>query len=310
MGKPMTAVGANMGMMGIVSEHLSRECNLTLQQNLLAMRHVAGLIAESNMKNPGSHGGLAGVFELMMAETMGRAHDFNETVAEGAFDLAFEPIVDLKSGATSHYEALTRFQPGESPAETIRFAEDLGLTDAFDVAVADKAFTLLEENPFISSLAINVSGRSIAKPASFAAFAALLEKKRAFAKRLQIELTETAEVPDLSAAGKAIQVLRGLGYRVGIDDFGAGASSLQYLHRVPVDFLKVDGAVIHRIDGGEREDALPRSVLETCAKLNIETIAEWVDSPERLARCAEMGFGYGQGRQFGATASELPKAAA
>lgn len=303
----MAALGANMGMMGIVSEHLSRECNLTLQQNMLALRHVAGLIAESNLRSPASSGGLAGIFELMMVETMGRAHDFNVTVAEGAFDLAFEPIVDLKSGATAYYEALTRFEPGESPAETIRFAEDLGLTDAFDIAVAEKAFTLLEENPFISSLAINVSGASIAKPASFAAFARLLDKKRALAKRLQIELTETAEVPDLVVAGKAIQVLRGMGYRVGIDDFGAGAASLQYLHRLPIDFLKVDGAVIQRIDGGARENALPKSVLETCAKLHIETIAEWVDSPERLARCAEMGFHYGQGRQFGATASELPK---
>jgi hypothetical protein len=83
--------------MGIVSEHLSRECNLTLQQNMLALRHVAGLIADSNMKTPGSNGGLAGIFELMMAETMGRAQDFKEAVAEGAFDLAFEPIVDLRA---------------------------------------------------------------------------------------------------------------------------------------------------------------------------------------------------------------------
>lgn len=68
---------------------------------------------------------------------------------ERHFALAFEPIVDLKTGTPSHYEALTRFQPGQSPGETIKFAEELGLTDAFDIAVALKAFGVLEDDPTI-----------------------------------------------------------------------------------------------------------------------------------------------------------------
>ena len=98
-----------------------------------------------------------------------------------------------------------------------------------------------------------------------------------------------------------------MGYRVGIDDFGSGAASLQYLHGFTVDFVKVDGAVIQRLGKSPREDALLKSVLSTCTELEIETVAEWIDSPEKLQRCRDIGFHYGQGRHFGGSLSELPK---
>jgi EAL domain-containing protein (putative c-di-GMP-specific phosphodiesterase class I) len=139
--------------------------------------------------------------------------------------------------------------------------------------------------------------------------AGLLAKKRALAKRVLIEMTESAEVPDIVAADKAIQSLRQMGYRVGIDDFGAGAASLQYLHGLTVDFVKVDGGVIQRLGKSPREDALLKSVLATCAELNIETVAEWIDSAEKLQRCKDIGFRYGQGRHFGNSLSELPRQA-
>ena len=122
-----------------------------------------------------------------------------------------------------------------------------------------------------------------------------------------IEVTESAEIPDLVAADKAIQSLRQMGYRVGIDDFGSGAASLQYLHGFTVDFVKMDGAVIQRLGKSPREDALLKSVLSTCAELKIETVAQWIDSPEKLQRCRDIGFHYGQGRHYGGSLSELPK---
>jgi EAL domain-containing protein (putative c-di-GMP-specific phosphodiesterase class I) len=284
--------------------------NLTPEQNVLALRYAVTRFAEGKIKSV-SDADLAGMFDQMMDETLTRAHDFNATVAEGAFDLAFEPIVDLKTGTPSHYEALTRFQPGQSPGETIKFAEELGLTDAFDIAVAVKAFGILESDSAITaSVAINISGRSFANSDAFGVLAGLFGKKRALAKRVLIEITESAEMPDLPAADKAIQFLRQMGYRVGIDDFGSGAASLQYLHAFTVDFVKVDGAVIRRMGKSSREDALLRSVLSTCAELDIDTVAEWIDSPEKLQRCRDIGFQHGQGRHFGASLSDLPKEAA
>jgi EAL domain-containing protein (putative c-di-GMP-specific phosphodiesterase class I) len=103
---------------------------------------------------------LAQIFETMMDETLERAQLFCTTVAEGSFDLVFEPIVELKTGAIKHYEALTRFRSGHSPADTIRFAEDLELADSFDLALIMKAFDVLEEDEAEgTSIAINVSAR-------------------------------------------------------------------------------------------------------------------------------------------------------
>ena len=280
---------------------------LTPEQTMLAVRHVVGRFAENKLGED-RPADLAEAFDQMVVETLDRAQTLTATVSDGAFDLVFEPIVDLESNAPSHYEALTRFAPGQSPAETIRFAEELGIADSFDLAVIVKVFALLErETKSGAAIAINLSGRSISSPSAFAMVAGLLAKKRALAKRVLIEITESAELPDIAAADRAIQAIRGMGYRVGIDDFGAGSASLQYLHGFAVDFLKVDGALIRRLGKSPREDALLKGVLQTCADLGIETIAEWIDSPEKLQRCRDIGFQMGQGRYFGGALTEFPK---
>jgi EAL domain-containing protein (putative c-di-GMP-specific phosphodiesterase class I) len=283
---------------------------LTAEQTMLALRHVVGRFAESTLKPP-APGDLADAFDAMVGETFERAQAFNTTVSDGAFDLVFEPIVDLKTSTTSHYEALTRFAQGQSPSDTIRFAEELGIAESLDLAVAVKVFSFIERGlNYGATIAMNVSGRSIATPASFAMLAGLLNKKRALAKQVLIEVTESSEMPDLGEADKAIQTIRKLGFRVGIDDFGAGAASLQYLHGLSVDFVKVDGGLVQRLGKSPREDALLKGVVSTCADLKSKTIAEWIDSPDRLKRCADLGFDLGQGRFFGEPLSELPNPAA
>src|SRR5258706_3800758 len=280
--------------------------NLTPEQNILALRHVIDRFAEGKHKSlPGAD--LAQIFETMMDETLERARLFCTTVAEGSFDLVFEPIVELKTGVVTHYEALTRFRSGHSPADTIRFAEDLELADSFDLALIMKAFNLLEEDSAGTRIAINVSARSISDPSSFSLLSALLLRRSALAKRVLIEGTETVELPDLVPADRAVQILRRMGYRVGIDDFGAGAATLQYLHGLTVDFVKVDGGLIDKLGKSAREDALVRSVLASCSELGVETIAEWIDSPEKLNRCKAFGFQFGQGRHFGDALTALPR---
>jgi EAL domain-containing protein (putative c-di-GMP-specific phosphodiesterase class I) len=281
---------------------------LTPEQTMLALRYVVGRFAKNDL--PADHGtDLAQLFDTLVTETLERANALNARVSDGAFDLVFEPIIELDRNTPSHYEALTRFAPGESPAETIKFAEELGLAETFDLAVIVKVFAMLEREQSSTMIAINVSAKSIGTASSFAMLAGLLMRKRALAHRVLIEITESAELPDITAADQAIQAMRSMGYRVGIDDFGAGAASLQYLHALTVDFLKVDGSLIRRLGKSPREDALIKGVLQTCRELGIETIAEWIDSPEKLQRCRAMGFVLGQGRYFGGAVSEFPKPA-
>ena len=120
---PARAHGAELKTEEVLLSLKDRDLNT--EQVTLALRHVISRFADGKMQAaPGTN--LAQVFEQLMTETIARAQGFCATVADGAFDLAFEPIVELKSTVVAHYEALTRFQPGQSPADTIRFAEDLG----------------------------------------------------------------------------------------------------------------------------------------------------------------------------------------
>ncbi len=305
-------VTANLNTAGELADRIQKPArargidNFEMEQVLL---HVIDRFAQGKHKAlPGAD--LAQIFETMMDETVARAQLFCTTVAEGSFDLVFEPIVELKTGVVAHYEALTRFRSGQSPADTIRFAEDLELADSFDLALIMKAFNVLEEEDSQgASIAINISARSISDPSSFSLLSALLLRRSSLSKRVLIEVTETVELPDLVAADRAIQTLRRMGYRVGIDDFGAGAATLQYLHGLSVDFVKVDGGLIDKLGKSRREDALVRSVLSSCKELGVETIAEWIDSPEKFKRCSSFGFELGQGRHFGAALKSLPRKA-
>ena len=185
------------------------------------------------------------------------------------------------------------------------FIEALGIANSFDLAVASKVLSLMEQQPG-AHIAFNVSGATIASPASFGMLAGILAKRRKLAPRTLIEITETAAIADLENAGKAIGALKAMGYRVGLDDFGAGSASINYLHAFPVDFVKFDGAMIKKIGSSKRDDALLAGLAKLCGEMGVTTIAEWIESEAMAKAAREMGFQYGQGKWLGAPLKELP----
>jgi EAL domain-containing protein (putative c-di-GMP-specific phosphodiesterase class I) len=277
---------------------------LTPEQRLLSMRYVIDRFAEKGKIETGN-GDLAGAFTGMMEETQRRLAAMTRTVGEGAFEIAYQPICDLATGKVSHHEALARFSNPEGTRDTIAFIEALGIANSFDLAVASKVLSLVEQQAS-AHIAFNISGATIASPSSFGMLAAILAKGRKLAPRLLIEVTETAAIADLENAGKAIAALRAMGYRVGLDDFGAGSASINYLHAFQVDFVKFDGAMIKKIGSSKRDDALLAGLAKLCGEMGVVTIAEWIES-EAMARCArEMGFVQGQGKWLGAPLKEFP----
>jgi EAL domain-containing protein (putative c-di-GMP-specific phosphodiesterase class I) len=229
-----------------------------------------------------------------------------ERVADGAFAIAYQPIVDLNDRSTAHFEALTRFE-GADTGEAIRFVEALGISDAFDLAVAVKVLATVEAKfSGHHHIAFNVSGRTICNAANFGLLAGLLTRKRALSRRVLIEITETAEIADLESANKAVAALRALGYRVGIDDFGAGAASINYLHALGVDFVKFDGSLIGKLGRSRRDDTLLAGLVKLCRELGVHTIAEFIETEEQASAVREMGFDLGQGHLFGKAEPELP----
>lgn len=276
---------------------------LTPEQRMLSLRYVVDRFAKKG--KVAGDGDISGAFAQMMDETQRRLADLTQAVGNGNFQIAYQPICDLATGKTSHYEALARFAGKQDTGETVQFMEALGVCCSFDLAVANKVINLVDQLPDVH-IAFNVSAETIANAASFGLLASLLAKRRRLAPRLLIEVTETGNIGDLATAGKAIAVLREMGYRVGLDDFGAGAASLNYLHAFTVDFVKFDGKLINQIGQSQRDDALLAGLAKLCSEMKVDTIAEWIEN-EPMARAAQnLGFRHGQGRWLGAPLAEIP----
>lgn len=293
---------------GVIEETLIslKTDKLSPDQRMLALRYVVDrFAAQANTANAPRD--LSGAFDELMSVTQNRALALTQTVADGSFSLAFQPIVDLKTAAISHYEALARFSEHANTGEIIGFAEALGIADAFDLAVAIKVISHVgKRDSGAASVAFNISGRTLSSPMAFGLLAAFLARNRSLAPRILIEVTESAEIKDVVTANQAIQSMREMGFRVGLDDFGAGAASLQYLHGFAVDFVKMDGTLVKKLDTSAREDTLLRGIVKLCTELGLITIAECIEDEALLERARDAGFELGQGLHCGKPAQNLP----
>ncbi len=236
---------------------------------------------------------------------------FRQLLAGAEFDLAVQPIVDVHSGEILHYEALCRFRnvPAmESPYGTISFAEETEMIHDFDLAMVEKTLTWLAApaaNSRRLSVAVNISGHSIGIPAFAAALQRMLTENAWSRGRLVFEITESARIRDLTSANCFVQALRQNGHLVALDDFGAGAASFQYLSSIEVDLVKLDGTALRHAEQAPKGRAFLSALTELCKRLNVKTIAEMVDTPERLKFCRDCGCNYVQGYLFGRPAPDV-----
>lgn len=254
---------------------------------------------EACIKDGGIEGAGA-AFSESLKRTLREAERFGAMVKSRDFALEYQPIVDLGTGVTHHFEALAR-----GPADSIRLAEELGLIQGFDLAVAEKALQQLRRPGFgLTRIAVNVSGASLGADAYVEGLLRLTAASPDIRSRILIEVTETAAVADIEAAARRLTTLRKAGIRVCLDDFGVGAASLDYLHRLPADTVKIDGRFVREITSDGRARDLVAHLVELCSDLKMSTIAEMIETEEQAAAIRTLGVGYGQGWLFGRPASE------
>lgn len=258
-----------------------------------ALRHALGVCISEGA------GGAGGSFAEALTRTLKEETRFRGIVREHAFSLEYQPIVSLADGATHHYEALARFS-GDSPGATIRMAEELGLIEGFDLAVAEKCVRQMDKPGFDRAhIAINVSGVSLESDAYVEALLAITERSRGARRRLLVEVTETAALTDVGAANARLALLREHGIRVCLDDFGVGAASLDYLHRLSVDTVKIDGRFVRSILDDDKSRALIAHLVELCGDLGVTTVAEMIETAPQAEAVRRLGVDYGQGWLFG-----------
>jgi EAL domain-containing protein (putative c-di-GMP-specific phosphodiesterase class I) len=117
--------------------------------------------------------------------------------------------------------------------------------------------------------------------------------------RLLIEITETARIHDIAEASSRIAALRKRGHPVCLDDFGAGAASMEYVAAFEFDFIKIDGAYVKGLVAGSRKAALIKHMALLCKDLGVVTIAEIIESPETAQVLKALGVTLGQGWAYG-----------
>jgi len=248
---------------------------------------------------------LDGLFERMVDDTIQRMSSFIETVRNNDFALTYQPVVDIATGKLHHFEVLSRFEDGNSPIETIQFAEQIEMIERFDLAVCSRVIDVLNATlPQNPGLAINLSGSSVSSPAFMRVLTDLLHKNQHLAGRLSFEITESAELTDLKKADKALQSLRKAGFHLYLDDFGAGSASFQYLQALRVDGLKIDGAYIRRLGDSVRDHSILVGMVRICKSLALESVAEQVEDRDTAVALYEMGVRFGQGWFYSKPLSE------
>ncbi|WP_374575721.1 EAL domain-containing protein [Phenylobacterium sp.] len=298
----MVGLDPNFGI-GATAEAISLSGDASSGQLIRAVRYsLDGFIREGFQDCPPLS--LSEAVARSVRRTLVEVGALGDAVAGRKFKLVYQPVVDLKAGAKlHHYEVLLRFGDNASPFPMIRMAEELDLIEPLDLAVTELAVERLAGAPDLK-LAVNVSGRTICSGEFVQAVRNLIHKTPAARGRLMFELTESAAIDDLALAERHLQVLRGEGCQVCLDDFGAGAASLAYLQQLSLDVVKIDGAYIRDLQHGGRESAFIRHLVTMCAELGVKTLAEMVESHQAEEAVRRAGVDYAQGWLYGAPQEE------
>jgi diguanylate cyclase (GGDEF)-like protein len=233
--------------------------------------------------------------------------ELRRAVEAGDLDLAFQPLIDLGTGAVSGFEALARWSPRRgaiSPAEFIPVAEESGLIVPLGRWALDAALATLARwdantgRTLPLTMSVNLSAIQVARDDVAAMAGDALARHALRGDRLTLELTESAIVQDPERATRVMGDLKALGAKVAMDDFGTGYTSLAYLQRLPIDILKIDRSFVSGLLQDRDSIAIVRAILSLADALGMETTAEGIDTRELAEALTRMGCTHGQGFWF------------
>jgi len=222
--------------------------------------------------------------------------------------LYYQPIVSIETGTFTGFEALLRWNHPErgliSPDEFIPLAEETGLIVPIGYWVMHEACHQMQiwqqefpRNPPLM-ISVNLSGKQFSRPDLIEQIQQILRETGLSPYSLKLEITESILMENAESAAAMLLQLRALGVQLYIDDFGTGYSSLGYLHRFPVDALKIDRSFINRMGTNGENSEIVQTVMTLARNLEIDVVAEGVETAEQLAQLRAMGCKHGQGQGY------------
>lgn len=252
------------------------------------------------------------VFDATMRQRVERRvrieQDLSAAIRSGEFVLHYQPVVDLESGEMISVEALVRWHHPTyglvSPAEFVPVAEETGLIDPLgdwvfneacaqfrrwaDVGLADR----------IGTIAVNLSRKQLPKHDLAERLIKMAALHNVASCAICLEITETSIMADVQASLTQLQALKAAGFKLSLDDFGSGHSSLSNVHEFPIDTIKIDRAFIANMLRGRAHTALIQAVATLAHNLNMTVVAEGVERAEQIPVLQSLECDAAQGWYF------------
>lgn len=282
---------------GAVADDLQRQADLALNRAKHLGRHRVELFNAA--------------WAPEITGMLGMEARLRHALQHGQFEPYFQPLRRLADGKLVGFEALLRWHHPQRglllPQEFLKVAEDSGLIEAIDWQIFEQGCQRLAEDcPADTFLTINVSGRHLGRPDFAARLLALLERTGVARDRLIIEVTEGTLLGDLEQVRAVLQGLREQGIGAALDDFGTGYSSLSYLHALPLCLVKIDQAFVHALSADDHANSstIIAAIIALAGSLNMQVIAEGIETQEQLDILVSMGCGIGQGFLLGRPAAK------
>ena len=230
----------------------------------------------------------------------------HQALERDEFVLHYQPKLDLTSGRIVGAEALLRwFQPQSGwigPADFIPVAEDSGLIIPLTQWVLRQACTQAQAwrsmGQFPLCISVNISALDFRHRDFVANLAAILEQTGLPPAQLELEITESVLMQNVDDTVETLQKIKAMGVRLALDDFGTGYCSLSYLRRFPIDVLKIDQSFVHGLTVNSRDKQLISAIIALGKSLELNIIAEGVETIEQLNVLKALQCEEGQGYLF------------
>jgi diguanylate cyclase (GGDEF)-like protein len=219
---------------------------------------------------------------------------------ENLFQAYFQPIVDTKTKEVHKYEALIRYITKEgveiAPYNFINVAKKTKLYPNIIKIVIQDSFRLIKDKN--KRVSVNISFDDIANEETTAFIYEILEQNKEYTKFLEFEILESEEISDFNEVSKFISEIKKFDCIVGVDDFGAGYSNFNLLTLLDIDFVKIDGSLIEKINTSKDLEIIVNTIANFSKEFKVKTVAEYVSNEDIYNKIKELNIDYCQGYYF------------
>ena len=229
-------------------------------------------------------------------------HTLRSIDLDAELSLHFQPIVNVGTGRLVGFEALARWHNSElgnvPPDLFISVAERTELIGTITQVLLRKALAAAASWPEDLILSFNLSMRDLVSHATILQIVSIIRGSGIEPRRIIIELTETALMQDYDQVQESLGILRSMGLKVALDDFGSGQSSLSYVHQLSLDKIKIDRGFVRNIATQENARNIVKTVIDLCRNLKFECVVEGVETAEQAEIIGLLGCSMMQGYYF------------